>query len=198
MKAVTPTQTEYHPRGSGPAYGEQFQRLRNAWNRITGYRKSDNQDVNWVFNGDVSVEMWLWVETDKEQSNTVDVVVVDDLSDESAAFGFYGIVTETNDPCLCVFGPGVVKTYDELVKMWWEVLGQYNTHPWDANGIIAARRLGLVRNVCEPEWGCENWGDYHLTDRLSFEAFDNGEYERKAQEEIWNSVNKIGFRWRVN
>jgi len=203
--AVVRTNTAYHPRGAGPAYGTQFNRLSTAWSKLRDY---GNGKVNWVINGDVELDMWLYRETKQKDSHTVGVFVLDDirqscfspLDDDS----FPGLVLNKDDKKWCtVFGPGEVSSEDELIQVWWSVYGQFNPHPWDPNGIVMARRLGLKRGTFWEGLTGFIWSDLSSfsredleeTDRLVFAAFDRGEFEKKHQREIWNENNKLGFNW---
>ena len=203
MQALTSCKINYHPRGSGPPFGEQFKALQAAWHRIKDYNwleegdhwcgKTSRSPIRWVINGDCCLEMYLWCDTTRQTNHTVDVIFRDDVAkgvgdDEPA------LMLEA-DQFEVVIGPGVITSCDDLIKTWWKVAGQFNAHPWDANGIVTARRLGLTRQKDEPDFGLDEWDGYHATDEATFKAFDNGDFEREPQEAIWNRCNEIGMQW---
>lgn len=197
MLAVTPTGTAHHPRGSGPPYGVQFEQLRRAWWRIRYAEGSER--VRFIVHGDVEVETFLVATHGTRRLDCVgpwslvqrlsdDVPVVEDQME------WYPLAKEM------VIGKGSVGSLDDLIRAWWSWVGRFDTNPWDPNGIVIARRLGLSRERRAGEdRGFEILDEPELdgTDRASFEAFDRGEFERKPWEQVWNEVNQLGLRWSV-
>jgi hypothetical protein len=194
MFAVVDTKTKYHPRSSGPAYGVQFRRLREAHYALKS-TKSKDKPITAVINGDVELEVFLYAETDRKGGH-IRAEYVQDIEKDEDDFCGLTIKNEPGQQYNLLFDePTIIESADHLIKWWWDKLGQYAPHPWDPDGICEYRRLGLKRQEKEPDFFVEDWAGFHETDKRAFAAYDNKEYERKPMKDIWNEVCVFGFQW---
>lgn len=186
MFAIAATKTDHHPRGSGPPYGEQFPKLTAARHALDSYNRTG--PVQLIIMADVHVATDLYAPVRDEHQRHVATDCVAELPFD-ALDGVY----------CTVLGPFAVVDGDETIRTWWEQWGRFDSSPWDPNGILTVRRLGLTRGE---DSDCFSWedneGDVLAFDHHCWAAFDQGEYAVRPWPEIWNEASEaagMGWRW---
>jgi len=173
MEITIDTQTEYHPRLSGPAIQESFEAIDRAFTMaksVADQYPEGKRKVYWVKSiDDCEVRFWFVV-------------------GESA-------LNQFDDPD--AYEMGVVR--DNPVKVWWDEVGHWGLQPWTPTALQIKKNLKLERKS-EPDVEMYTYDIQVAYDQAAEAAWARGDFDRFSTRVVWNQISKdsdAGFEWEI-